>query len=396
MAAPALQFRSFRLERFFSKHEFSVKHLLCCSDAEPFAVSELLALASDDDRKLFDSLVLHYTGAQHRHCIACVSLAHAFPEYSGHPLLRAEIAQLFSSAVQPEHVLCVVPQEGILLAHALLSQGAHVVATAPGYQSLYSIAGDLGCEVDVWRPRRSERGLTFELDDLRELLRPNTAMVLTNFPHNPTGYCPTREEWRAIVAAVAATGAVLFSDEMYRGLWSTRPPCEPAVELDEKAISLGGMSKTYGCAGLRVGWLVTRDAAAMERLSAAKDFTTICGSAPSEVLAIMALRHGEALLSRNRAIVSANMPLLNSWFAERSKDFEWTPPAGGGTTGFARIRGTETSERFCGRVLAGCGVLLLPSTEYDHCGGEQCFRIGFGRRDMPAVLAILSAFLAKP
>ena len=50
----------------------------------------------------------------------------------------------YGGSVRASHVLCCVPQEGVLLMHALLRPGQHVVVTAPGYQSLYGLAKAMG------------------------------------------------------------------------------------------------------------------------------------------------------------------------------------------------------------------------------------------------------------
>ena len=144
----------------------------------------------------------------------------------------------------------------------------------------------------------------------------------------------------------------------------------------------------------RCGWLVTRDAALRARLVAGKDFSTICGSAPSEVLGVIALRSTRTIVERNKAIIAANLALLNAFFLERHKDtFEWSVPRAG-TVGFARLLTGESADSFCERLRTACNVLLLPSSVYDYVEpGEQRVRVGFGREDLPAVLQKLDDFL---
>jgi aspartate/methionine/tyrosine aminotransferase len=80
---------------------------------------------------------------------------------------------LYGGGVHADDVVCCVPQEGVLLAHALLAPGDHVVVTAPGYQSLHSLASTLRCEVSPWLPARSDAGvLHFDVEDLKRLVRP--------------------------------------------------------------------------------------------------------------------------------------------------------------------------------------------------------------------------------
>ena len=134
--------------------------------------------------------------------------------------------------------------------------------------------------------------------------------MVVNFPHNPTGFLPTPEFVRELSALSDRHGFIIFSDEVYRGLELDRSDRLPAfADLNERAVSLGVMSKTYGLAGLRIGWLATRDDDLFRELAAFKDYTTICNSAPSEFLATLALRHAGVIAERNLQIIRDNLDL---------------------------------------------------------------------------------------
>jgi aspartate/methionine/tyrosine aminotransferase len=150
------------------------------------------------------------------------------------------------------------------------------------------------------------------------------------------------------------------------------------------------MSKTYGLAGLRIGWVVSRNAGVLSRMAALKDYTTICCSAPSENLAELALRHGEEIASRNRAIIAANLPLLDGFFERNAHRFTWQRPKAG-PTAFPRLLGGDAAA-FCDACAAACGVLLLPGDLFGDAGNHV--RVGFGRRNMPEALARLEDFLS--
>ena len=127
-----MQIADFKLERYFAAHEFKVRYLLSASDCEALALDELLDMADTETLALWRDLKLNYTESQ------------------GHPLLRAEVAGLYE-AIPPEDVLIAAPEELIFIAmNALLRPGDHVIATFPGYQSLYAIAEALGCAVTRW------------------------------------------------------------------------------------------------------------------------------------------------------------------------------------------------------------------------------------------------------
>src|SRR5262245_58818329 len=265
-----MRIKPFLLERYCAQHEFTVPLSLSSSDCDGWAMSELLQLADDETRDLWEELRLGYT------------------QTLGLPLLRAEIARLYRG-IDADDVIFVTPAEGIFLAmNCLLEKGDHVVCTFPGYQSLYQIARSIGCNVSRWQADEA-RGWRFDPKDLQRLIRPQTRLVVLNFPHNPTGYMPSPEDFQEMMAIAEHHGARVFSDEMYRLLqWPPQSGLPSAVELSDQAVALFGMSKTFGLAGLRLGWLVVRDADLRGRLAAFKDYTTLCASGPSEILALIA------------------------------------------------------------------------------------------------------------
>ncbi len=367
-----MRLEPFHLERYFSLHEFSARFLLSSSDCESLGLRELLGRADDECLELWESLRLGYT------------------ESRGLPLLLREIAWMYAG-MTPDDVLEVVPAEGILLAmQAVLDPGDHVVCTRPGYQSLYAIAEALGCEVTAWEPHEDE-AWRFDPADLRAALRPSTKLIVANFPHNPTGYLPTAAEFEELLAAADAAGAYLFSDEMYR--WLEQDPgmrLPSAVERYDRAVSLGGLSKTFSLPGLRVGWLVTRDRGVMERAQELKDYTTICAGAPSEVLAVMGLRDRERIAAANVRLVAENAARVDAFVVARPEWFSWVRPHAG-SVALARLSAAEGARAFCDRLVAEAGVMLLPSSVFGY--GDAHVRIGLGRRALPDGLAALDAWL---
>lgn len=365
----------FKIERYFAKHEFSTRYLLSSSDCESLSLRELLDLADADGRERWDRLTLGYT------------------ESAGHPVLRAEIARLYPS-LSPEDVLVAVPIEAMYVAmNMLLRPGDHVVALFPAYQALYEVARSIGCKVDLWGLSVRDGRWHADLDELARLLRPETRLLVLNFPHNPTGYQPSRETFEAILALARQHGLYVFGDEMYRFLEhdeSERLP--PIVDAYERSVALSGLSKAFGVPGLRIGWLATRDRDLLARCLAFKDYTTICHSAPSELLGIIALRAHEALSSRNREIVRANARRAAAFFGGRPERFRWLPPQAG-SVAFPEWLGPEPVEEFCATVLEQAGVMIVPGEMFDLPGRH--FRVGLGRRDFVEALSQLEAFLKR-
>ena len=367
-----MKVRDFLLERYFAKYEFSVRHLLSPSDCEALTAEDLISGADPEVAALWKGLRLSYT------------------ESRGHPLLLREIARL--TGVSPGEAIAVNPEEGIFLAlNALLDRDDHVIVLSPCYQSLYEIPRSLGCEVTRWYLRKGNGKWHLDLPVLEEILKENTRLLIINFPHNPTGFLPAREELDAVIEAASRKGVFVFSDEMYRGLEHDPERRLPSVPtLYRKSAALGGLSKAYGLPGLRLGWVTSRDEWLLERIAALKDYTTICASAPSEILGIAALRRDGELAERCRSIVTGNLDRARAFFTERAGRFEWFEPEGG-STAFPRLLGNQGIKAFCEQAVARRSLMILPDTVFDVEWNH--FRVGMGRVDFPEALEVLGDLL---
>ncbi len=373
-------FRPFALERYFAEFEFSARYLLSSSDCETVSTRELLALEP---------------GAEEGY----LSLRLGYTETRGDPRLRADLARLYSR-IDPDSILVHAGAEEAIFDFCLafLSPGDHVIVNFPCYQSLSEIPRALGCAVDPWplveTPGPGGGGRwAFDVDALARLLGPKTKAVFMNAPHNPTGALPTREEFDAIVALCRTAGAVLFSDEVYRYL--ERDPgrrLPAACDAYEDGVSLNVLSKSAGLAGLRMGWLATGRADILDAVVSVKDYVTICSSGPSEYLAGVAARRLEELVGRSRAIIDANLGLVEGFFARRPDFASWTVPEGG-SIGYPLLAGGADAEALSRRLVAEAGVLLVPGSCYSH--DRSRFRLGFGRKNLGEGLAALETWLEK-
>lgn len=367
----------FRLETYFSRWEFAARYNLAASDAQSMGLGELLALASDEDRLAFEHLHLGYT------------------QTYGAPALRDAIAGLYPGRGS-EDVLCFAgAEEGIYIAmRVLLEPGDHAIVVTPNYQSAETVPLAI-CEVtgvaldpaDNW---------SLDIDRVAAGIRPNTRLVSINFPHNPTGKILERDRFDALVALCRRHGLWLFSDEVYRPLGPTGTVHLPAaVEVYEKGLSLGVMSKAYGLPGLRIGWIACRDHALLERMERYKHYLSICNSGPSEQLALIALKARETILARIRHVIDANLVHLDGFFARWPDRFDWYRPDGG-CIAYPRYLGGEGVEAFAAKLVETSGVLLLPATNYVSALSPtptDRFRIGFGRVDCVEAIEALESYL---
>lgn len=353
----------FRLETYFSRWEFTARYHLCASDMESMSVKELVGLADDTDRKKWDELRLGYT------------------ETFGAPDLRHAIAATYEH-IGEKHILTFAgAEEGIFVAmHVLLNPNDHAIVITPNYQAAETIPGSIckvtGVALDV------DKDWELDLQKVRDALRPATKLIAINFPHNPTGKVIDHETFDGLISIARERGIYVFSDEVYRLLERNDEMRLPQMaDVYELGLSLNVMSKAYGLAGLRIGWIGTQDRQVLDRMERAKHYLSICNSGPSEILAQIALKARNLILKRNRELITENLALLAGFFTDHSNLFEWSVPDGG-CIGFPRYKGADGVELFCKNLVEKAGVLLLPASVYRSdltAVPTDRFRIGFGR-----------------
>lgn len=363
----------FKIEEFWKIYEFSAPYLLCCSDVESWSLKEILNLADAESLALWNDLSLGYT------------------ESPGHPLLRKEIANLYSSINMDQIVTFAGAEEGIYCAmNSLLSPEDHVIVITPCYQSLKTLPESLGAEVTTIAldPKKQWK---LDLEVLSAAFRPNTKLLVINYPHNPTGMLLDKDVYEGMIVLAKARGTYIFSDEVYRYLENDEGNRLPAIaDSYERGISLNVMTKSFGLAGLRIGWLASQDKQFMEQVASYKLYTSICNSAPSEVLAIIALRAKDEILIRNREIVRKNLQLLDQFIELHSDYVSWVRPQAG-TMGMIELLLPIPVEKFAVDLVNKTGVLIMPGTIYDLSSNH--FRVGFGRKNIPEVLSHFEKYL---
>lgn len=364
----------FKLEQFFEKYEFNTPYLLCTSDNESHSLNELLAMADPASKKLWEDLSLGYT------------------QVYGDPLLRNEISGLYTNVKDTGVGTFAGAGEALYCAiQSIVKPGDHVIAPYPCYQTLASLPKELGAEVSQFPIHEKEGGWFFDINDLCKLLRKNTRLILINFPHNPTSAHIDNETLEKIIDVAKSSNAYLISDEVYR--FSERPPHKPltpAADLYENALSIGVMSKTFGLAGLRIGWIATQNKSLLAKVMNLKKFLSLCNSGPSEILSIIALRARDKILSRNLQIISNNLALLDAFFQKYSHLFVWKRPQAG-STAFVKCLIPRPMNELVEDIIAKVGVLLLPGNIYDYA--DSYFRLGFGRKNMPEALTHLEKYI---
>jgi aspartate/methionine/tyrosine aminotransferase len=369
-----MKLEKFKLEDFFEKYEFKVKYLLCASDCESFTIGELLDLEENANFRLKQ----HWLG---------------YTESPGNPTLRDEISKLYQNIDSEDILVFSGAEEGIFVfMNVYLNAGDHVIVQEPAYQSLFEVANALGCEITKWN-MSYEQDWELDIEFLENSIKENTKCLILNFPHSPTGYLPSKKKYNEIIEIATEKNITIFSDEVYRFLELDSDDRLPAMcDVYDKGISLGVMSKSFGLAGLRIGWIASKEGELLKKLLTLKNYTTICNSAPSEFLAMLALRNKDSILERNRELVKKNVSLLEDFFDEYENFFSWVKPKGG-SVAFPKLLVQDDVDQFCQDLLDVEGVLLMPGSIFNY--DKPHFRIGFGRKNMSEALSKFEEYIKR-
>lgn len=366
-----MRINDFKLERYFARHEFTAKYLLSSSDCDGYEMKHLLDCASAEEVNLWENIKLGYT------------------ESEGNPLLRVSILQYYNIKNVNNVVVASPGELNFISMNVLLTSQDHAISVSPCYQSLSEVVQAINCELSFWKAKPEK--WEFDTAELEKLVKPNTKLIILNFPHNPTGNYLTSKQLDEIVNIAKKHDLYIFSDEMYHKLIvGDMEELPPIADIYEKGISLWGTSKSFGLAGLRIGWLVTQDTDFLQRVVAFKDYLSICNSAPSEILSLVALNHMDQFLLPNLKKIRENIRLFTA-FAERHPIVASFTPPKAGSIAFVKLNIESSALEFSDQLVEKTGIMTVPAELFDYEG--KYIRVGFGRNNFPEVLEILDSYL---
>lgn len=352
-----MRIKTFKVEQWMNEYENDAKYNLAETCVDSLTLRELLQLAGKDPEEYMASLV-----------DTRMTYSHIF----GSPNLLKGIASLYMD-IKPEQI---IPTHGAIGANhqvitTLLDPKDSMISVAPTYQQHYSIPESIGAEVNILQ-LYPENNFLPDPAVLKSMVKPSTKLITINNPNNPTGSFIPEEMLKAIVEIAKSVDAYVLSDEVYRGISEDDSYMPSIVDFYEKGISVGSMSKTFSLAGLRLGWIVSKDKDVIGLCRERRDYDTISCGVLDDILASLALENKNAILKRNRKIVIDNRKLLDQWVNSDSHVSYVKPTAG--NTALVYYDVDMHSYEFCTTLLKETGVFFTPGECFDL---DYCFRIGY-------------------
>lgn len=371
-----MKIEPFGVEMWMNEFENHCEFNLAETCVASLTVAELLDLAGLGGEALGDILSMKLT----------------YGAITGSERLRTAIAALYKT-IDMDRVLVTHGAIGAnkLVHETLVERGDRVVSVQPTYQQHYSIPASYGADVQILT-LRPENGYLPDLDELRELASDDCSLIAINNPNNPTGSLMDQAMLEAIAEIAAGCDAHILCDEVYRGTNQQGDGTGPSiVDISDRGISTGSMSKAFSLAGLRLGWM----AGPPEVLQAAelqRDYSTISVGMINDHLAAIALENADTILERSRSITRTNLAILSDW-VDAEPLISWVKPAAG-TTALLSYDIDMASRDLCVRLLDETGVMFLPGSALNV---EGTVRIGYANSEqiLRDGLAKVTPFLAS-
>jgi aspartate/methionine/tyrosine aminotransferase len=350
----------FRMERTQCLYEHAVEYNLSESGVEPLRLEEVLAGDAVDDFMMSRL---------------------AYPPSDGSPALRERIGMFYGA--RPDEVLVTNggSEANHLAVWGMLDSSGAVAVMLPNYLQTWGLGRAFGARADAFRlvVRREggARRWALDVESLRRAVTAKTRLIVVTNPNNPTGAVLNESEMDAIVDTARKVGAWLLVDEIYRG---AETPAAAALTPTfwgryKKLIVTSGLSKAFGMPGLRLGWVVA-PRQTIAHLCRYRDYTTLTPSTLSDRLAsiVMEPARREAVLSRTRGIIKANLPRLEQWIETHREIFTYVPPVAGAIA-FIAYRLPISSTALFDAAREQQSVLITPGS---HFGVGKYFRVGYG------------------
>ncbi|MBO5557033.1 MAG: aminotransferase [Oscillospiraceae bacterium] len=370
-----MKIKPFAVEEWMNAYESGARYNIAETCVDSISLDELFALTGEDRETFLRSFCAQ-------------RLTYGWIE--GRPGLREGICRLFRT-LRPDELVLTHGAAGANhhLFYTLLEPGDRIVSIMPTYQQLYSIPESYGADVQMLT-LREENGYLPDLRELERLVTPETKLICINNPNNPTGALMDKALLLQIVEIAHRADAYVLCDEVYRHLTQEDAWSDSIVDLYEKGISIGSMSKVFSLAGLRLGWIATHDRELLRSCFSHRDYNLISCGMFDEAAAELALKHADKLLARSRGIVWENLAILDAWVQSEPLVHYVKPRAG--TTALVYYDLPEDSYRFCEGMFRETGAFVTPGDCFEQ---PHSMRIGYAcdNEDLRQGLAAVSRYL---
>ncbi len=347
----------FKVEEWMNEYEKYSLFDLGNTTVQNLSLDELFEIANENKQNYLNNICSQKLG---------------YGYIKGYPKLKEGISKLYKTLSQDD----IIPTIGAaganhLVFYSLVEPTDRVISVIPTYQQLYSIPQSFGADVQYLHLTQENKFLP-DINELKELVTSNTKLICLNNPNNPTGSLIPEKKLLEIIEIAKSVNAYILSDEVYRGLNQTDEYTPSVADLYEKGISVCSMSKVFSLAGLRLGWIASKNKDVIESCIHHREYNMISCSIIDECIAALALQNADKIIKRNQKIIRECLSILDDW-VQTQKHFSYIKPQAG-TTALIYYDFDMTAKELCDKLAKEKGVFLTPGFCFET---EHCFRVGY-------------------
>ncbi|MDO6444576.1 pyridoxal phosphate-dependent aminotransferase [Colwellia sp. 1_MG-2023] len=273
----------------------------------------------------------------------------------------------------------------------LLQPDDEIIVVTPNYPSLSNMAEKSGCIVKPIE-LSALKNWQFNIEDVKARISKKTKLIVINSPHNPTGSIIDSDLAEQILLLAKAYDCYLLADDVSQASNYNNLALSHRFLDYDKAIVVSVMSKSFGLAGIRIGWVVSQNKAILKQLLAIKSLSSICCSAIDERLAEIALQQSEKIIALNNQIIKTNIEHFNAFIQTHSDIFQWHPPQAG-LLSLVEVNTEQPIELWARGLAEQTGLLVLPACLFGQAG--QYFRLGLGKNNFKFLLTKLDEYVSS-
>lgn len=302
----------------------------------------------------------------------------AYSDHRGKPELRSLIASGLVECELNQVLLTHGAAAALFIIYtALLQPGDHILVVRPNYATNIAVPQAIGCDIS-FIDLSPENNWLPDIAAIQQAIKPNTKIISITTPHNPTGVVWPKQLTDACITLAVSKNIYLLADETYRdtGCITGTPVIASAHSC---CISVSSVSKAYGLPGIRMGWLIAKDADVYEKCLAAKEMIYITNSILDEEACYAFLQQKEEWQGKVIHQVQKNFQVLHNWISNE-KRLDWVRPQAG-VVCFPWIKDTVALDldKFYHLLLHTYQTMVGPGHWFDMPG--RFMRIGYGWTD---------------
>jgi aspartate aminotransferase len=236
--------------------------------------------------KTFDKKRVHYTPT------------------TGVPILRKSLAK--KRSVKEENVI-VTPGARFAIFSAMvstLSVGDEVIISEPAWPAYRDCANYIGVKVKAVKTN-VDQNWDLNLDQLEQMITPNTKMIVLNSPNNPTGKIVRQQEIDAVLKLAGKNDIYVLSDEVY-SMYSYVPYKSILDFKYNKSIMVSSFSKSHAMTGFRVGYAISAKDI-IDKISKIQAIAITSVAEPMQYAAVAALN---ADVTKNKILMKKRLDFI--------------------------------------------------------------------------------------